>query len=111
VAYKVTVRRRGRTERKRYPSLPEALTALEARLDDLGPRERRDTERALARELAPVQQVAVRGEVAGRGVRGGVDVRGDGSLEAYTGRWRRTIVTPDPGETAYDALRRALDAR
>jgi hypothetical protein len=109
VRYKLTVRRRGRTERKRYASLPEALTALEARLDELGPRERRGTERALARELDPVQQVAVRGEIAGRGVRGGVDVRGDGSLEAYTGRWRRTLITPQPGETAYDALRRSLE--
>ena len=108
MAYKLTVRRRGRTERGRYPSLPEALTALEARLDDLAPQERRGTERALARELDPVKQVAVRGEIAGRGVRGGVDVRGDGSLEAYTGRWRRTLVDPEPGETAYDALRRAL---
>jgi type II secretory pathway component PulJ len=109
VGYKLTVRRRGRTERKRYASLPQALTALEARLDELGPRERRDTERALARELEPVQQVAVRGEIAGPGMRGGVDVRGDGSLEAYTGRWRRTLIAPEPGETAYDALRRALD--
>jgi hypothetical protein len=108
MAYRLTVRRRGRTERKRYPSLPDALTALEARLDDLGRSERRSTERALARELEPVQQVAVRGEIAGRGVRGGVDVRGDGSLEAYTGRWRRTLIDPQPGETAYDALRRAL---
>jgi hypothetical protein len=108
VRYRLTVRRRGRTERERYASLPEALTALEARLDDLAPGERRGTERALARELAPVQQVAVRGEIAGPGVRGGVDVRGDGSLEAYTGRWRRALVDPEPGETAYDALRRAL---
>ena len=108
MGYRVTVRRRGRTERARYRSLPDALTALEARLDDLGPQERRGTERALARELEPVQQVAVRGEVAGRGVRGGVDVRGDGSLEAYTGRWRRTLIDPRAGETAYDALRRAL---
>ena len=111
MAYRLTVRRRGRTERERHGSLPEALAALEARLDDLAPRERRGTERALARELEPVKQVAVRGEVAGRGVRGGVDVRGDGSLEAYTGRWRRTLVVPEPGETAYDALRRALDDR
>jgi hypothetical protein len=110
MAYRLTVRRRGRTERERYRSLPEALTALEARLDDLGSRERRGTERALARELAPVQQVAVRGEIAGPGVRGGVDVRGDGSLEAYTGRWRRSLVDPKPGETAYDALRRAFGA-
>jgi uncharacterized protein YlxW (UPF0749 family) len=106
--YRLTVRRRGRTERERHASLPEALTALEARLDELGPRERRGTERALARELEPVKQVAVRGEIAGPGVRGGVDVRGDGSLEAYTGRWRRTLIEPEPGETAYDALRRAL---
>ena len=107
-AYRLTVRRRGRTERARYASLSEALAALEARLDELGPRERRGIERALARELAPVQQVAVRGEVAGHGVRGGIDVRGDGSLEAYTGRWRRTLIAPEPGETAYDALRRVL---
>jgi hypothetical protein len=107
-SYRLTVRRRGVTDRERHASLPEALTALEARLDDLGPRERRGTERALVRELDPVKQVAVRGEIAGRGVRGGVDVRGDGSLEAYTGRWRRTLLEPKPGETAYDALRRAL---
>jgi len=111
VAYRLTVRRRGRTERKRFGSLAEALTALEERLDELGPRERRDTERALARELEPVQQVAVRGEIAGRGVRGGIDVRGDGSLEAYTGRWRRTLIAPEAGETAYDALRRSLEGR
>ena len=108
-AYRVTVRRRGATDRERHASLPDALTALEARLDELGPRERRGTERALARELEPVKQVAVRGEIAGPGVRGGVDVRGDGSLEAYTGRWRRTLIAPEPGETAYDALRRALE--
>ena len=109
MAYRLTVRRRGATQRERHATLPEALTALEARLDDLRPAERRGTERALARELEPVKQVAVRGEIAGPGVRGGVDVRGDGSLEAYTGRWRRIVIEPEPGETAYDALRRALD--
>ena len=36
-AYTLTVRRRGATARERFPSLPEALAALEARLDELTP--------------------------------------------------------------------------
>src|SRR5512133_2222046 len=100
-AYKLTVRRRGATARERFASLPDALAALEARLDELTPDERRGRERALSRELAPVEQVALRG---------GVDVRGDGSAEAFTGRWRRVLVEREAGETAYDALRRALGA-
>jgi hypothetical protein len=81
-----------------------------ARAVRVAPGERRGHERALSRELEPVQQVALRGEVAGPGARGGIDVRGDGSAEAYTGRWRRVLVRRAPGETAYDALRRALGA-
>ena len=108
MAYKLTVRRRGSAARESFASLPEALAALEARLDELTPQQRRGPERALAHELAPVEQVALRGEVAGPGVRGGVDVRGDGSAEAFTGRWRRVLVEREAGETAFDALRRAL---
>jgi hypothetical protein len=107
-AYKLTVRCRGTTERTRFGSLDDALAALEARLDDLAPEARRRAERAFAREIEPVQQVAVRGEIAGPGVRGGVDVRGHGSAEAFTGRWRRELIDRRPGETAYDALARAL---
>jgi hypothetical protein len=107
--YVVTVRRRGATDRERFATLDEALVALEDRLDGLVRPERRGTERGLSREYAPVQQVAVRGEVAGpAGLRGGVDVRGDGSAEAYTGRLRRRLVERGSGETAYEALRRAL---
>jgi hypothetical protein len=110
-AYTLTVRRRGATERERFATLDEALTALEARLDGLLPAERRGRERAFAREYEAIQQVAVRGEVSGpRGLRGGVDLRGDGSTEAYTGRFRRRLVERRSGETAYEALRRALTA-
>jgi hypothetical protein len=37
-----------------------------------------------------------------------VDVRGDGSAEAWTGGWRRSVVLAEPGETPYDAVLRAL---
>ncbi len=108
-AYRLTVRRRGATERRRFGTLAEALDALDAALDALAPTERRATEQALARELTPVAQVAVRAEITGpRTVRGGVDLRGDGSTEAFTGRVRRRVVERVPGETAPEALRRVL---
>jgi len=109
--YTLTVRRRGATDRERFGSLDEALAALEERLDALARPARRGEERGLSRSYAPVQQVAARGEIAGPGrLRGGVDLRGDGSAEAYTGRLRRRLVDRRAGETAYDALRRALSA-
>jgi hypothetical protein len=107
--FTLTVRRRGTTDRARFDTLAEALDALEAHLDGLAQPERRRTERGLGRDYEPARQVAVRGEVAGpRRLRAGVDLRGDGSAEAFTGRWRRQLIERRAGETAYDALRRAL---
>ena len=109
-AYTLTVRRRGATDRERFATLGEALAALEDRLDALARRERRHAERGLGREYAPVHQVAVRGELRGpRSLSAGVDVRGDGSAEAFTGRWQRRAVERRTGETAYEALRRVLE--
>jgi hypothetical protein len=109
--YTLTVRSRGAADRDVFESLDAALEALEARLDGLSPPSRRGEERGLSQAYAPVQQVAVRGEIAGPGrLRGGVDVRGDGSAEAYTGRLRRRLVERRAGETAYDALRRVLSS-
>ena len=105
----LVVRRRGHSDRERFDSLAAALAALEARLDALAGSERRGRERALVRTLEPVQLVAARGELRGpRGARGGVDLRGDGTTEAYTGRVQRRLVERRPGETSYEALARVL---
>jgi hypothetical protein len=116
VAYVLTVRVASRVHRERFGTLAGALDGLEEQLEGLGDDVRRRRRRALAREYEPVAQVAARGEVRGPGrlrpaVRAGADVRGDGSVEAYLGRLRREVVDQGPGETAYDALRRALAER
>jgi len=108
-AYRLTIRRRGATERRRFDTLDQALTELEEQVRTLATGERRGRERALAREYEPIDLVAARAEITGpRRLRGGVDLRGDGSAEAFTGRLRRRVVEQAPGESASAALRRAL---
>lgn len=113
--YTVKIRVGPRVERERVPGLADAIDVLEMRLRALGPRARRSTARAFAREYAPVAQVAARGELSGPSrlrpsVQAGVDVRGDGSTEAYRGRVRRRLLEQRRGEDAFDALRRELGA-
>ena len=84
------------------------MLALQASLLEISARTDRAPTKVFHRELAPVQQVAARGSVSGPGVRGGIDVRGDGSMEAWTGRFARTVVETQRRETAFSALARAL---
>jgi len=108
------LRQGSKVTKRRFDSLEAALDGLEAAVDAAGP-QRRDTARALMREIEPVKQVALRAEVAGpqrffAKVNGGIDVRGDGSPEPFTGRVNREVVKPRAGETPVQALRRALTA-
>lgn len=104
--YRLVMRFGPQVEKERHASLDEALDALARRVPHVA---RRGDVRALVRDYEPMQQVAGRFELHGpRGARGGVDVRGDGSAEAYTGWVRKQLVELEPGESPVDALRRAL---
>ena len=108
--YRLTLRLGSTVDRARFASLGEALESLEQRLGELGWSARRRSVDLRHRRIEAVEQVAARGEIAGpRGLRGGVDVRGDGSTEAFTGRIRRRLVAQGPEETAFQALRRVLE--
>jgi len=98
-------------ERARFDELAKALAALERRGEELqDDADARAVDLKVGRRFAPVQQVVARLELVGPGrLRAGVDVRGDGSAEAWTGRVRRKLVEQLPRETPYDALRRALE--
>ena len=111
--WRLTVRTGPKVIRAQYETLPEALQDLEAqcRLVEAKPPLR--SVRVPTRTFEPAQQVAARAEVSGPRrfmppVRAGVDVRGDGSSEAWTGRASRDLVSQEEGEDAYAALRRVL---
>jgi hypothetical protein len=96
-------------ERAKLDSLDAALERLEARARELAESANAGTIDTKLRKFEPVQQVVARVELAGpRRLRAGVDVRGDGSVESYTGRVRRRLVEQRDGESAYEALRREL---
>ncbi len=107
--WRLTLRVGPKVRRDEFASLDEAIDGLRAQLSAAP---RRDTVDLRVRTFEPIQQVSARGELAGpRRARGGVDVRGDGSAEAFTGKLRRRVVEQEPGEDAFSALRRVLAER
>ena len=109
MAWRVTVRNGPRVEKLRAAALEEALDLVEREGRALAAGPGRRTVDLRARTFTPQQQVAGRVELAGPGVRAGVDVRGDGD--------GRGLDRPGPaaGRRAggrasrpYEALRRVL---
>jgi hypothetical protein len=103
-------------QRIRFDALESALDALESRAKELAHAAPNDPLDVRYKRYEPVQQVFARVELSGPerllpSVRAGVDVRGDGSIEAFLGRVRRELIEPPQGETPYGALRRALEQR
>ena len=109
--YSLKTRSGARVRRDRFDELAEALAALERQGEELQDEANaRPIDLRLGRRFEPVQQVFARLELAGPGrLRVGVDVRGDGSVEAWTGRVRRSLIEQLPKESAYDALRRSIE--
>lgn len=111
--WKLTVRSGPRVQRSSFDELDNALEALETRARELAEAAPRGSVNAKVMRFEPVEQVVARLELAGpeRFVpshRVGIDVRGDGSVEAYRGRVRRQVIEAGAGETAYDALRQSV---
>ena len=111
--WKVTVRAGARVDRYRFGALEQALEAVERQVTQLAAGVPRGALDLRYKQFEPVQQVAARVELSGperwlASTHAGLDVRGDGSTEAYRGRVRRQLIEQRQGETALAALRRAL---
>jgi hypothetical protein len=118
VRWKLTERAGPKVRRSSFDDVDRALEALEARGRELA----RSGVGGIGsvvdlkyKQFEPEEQVVARLELAGPerlvpSVRVGVDVRGDGSVEAYRGRVRREVIAGQAGESPYAALRRVLGA-
>ena len=105
--YRLTVRRGPKVEKDTRESLAEAIDLLEAYAETATRREAVDF---VSRRYEPGDLVALRIEIKGEGVRAGLDVHGDGSAVAWTGRLSRKPIEPERGESPLAALRRTLTA-
>jgi hypothetical protein len=115
VPWRVTVRRGPRVEKLRCESLTEALDALEERVRAAASGSHRTAVDFHVRRYEPEDQVAARAELKGPQrlrpiIHAGLDVRGDGSVVAWSGGVHREAITMVGGETAYAALRRAVQS-
>jgi hypothetical protein len=108
--WRVTVRTGPTVEKERHGALEAALDAVEMHARATANTERRAAVDIKTRRYEAGDQVAARVELSGPRVHAGVDVRGDGAVQAWTGRWRRQPLALEDGETVYDALRRTLQS-
>jgi hypothetical protein len=118
VRWRLTERAGPKVRRSSFDDVGGALDALESRGRELagtagGTQSSVDVK---YKRFEPRQRVVARLELAGPErfvprVRAGVDVRGDGSVEAFRGRVRREVISAKGGETAFAALRRVLSER
>ena len=114
--WKLTERAGPKVTRSLFGDMDRALDALESRGRELATAAPGEALDVKYKRFEPEQRVVARLELAGPerfvpSVRAGVDVRGDGSVEAFRGRVRRQVISEQRGENAYAALRRVLRER
>jgi hypothetical protein len=110
--YHLTIRHGSNVAKERFEDLDGAIGAMEERVREI----RRDGplgEINALRDYEAGQRVHARLELSTGGLfRGrdvGIDVMGNGALVPYTGVVRKRRLEPRDGETAYDAVRGALE--
>jgi hypothetical protein len=111
-AWKLTVRHGPEVTHQRFDDLDAALEQAQRRIAAFkaeGPLKKV----SMLRDFDPSVQVHARLEISGKGLlrppTAGVDLRGDGSLVAFTGSLGREELTAEGDETPFDLVRRALE--
>ena len=113
-AWKLTIRHGSDVARERFDDLDAAVAELRRRAEAVSA-EGGLKKISTLRDFSPADRVHARLEISGRGFlrppTAGVDVRGDGSMVAFSGSVRRRALEPGAGHTPFDAVRAALDGK
>lgn len=113
--YTLKVRDGARTLRERFDSRDALLSAAGRHAEDLAAAAANRPIKTPLRDFDPIDQVVGRVEISRKGHRpllgehAGIDVRGDGSMEAWSGKLSRTVIEQSPGETVLGALKRGFN--
>jgi len=115
VPWRIKVRQGPRVEKLRRDTLHEALDAVEEQVRAVSNGPHMEAVDLHVRTYEPGDQVQARVELMGPQrlrpiIHAGLDVRGDGTVVAWSGGVRREAIAMVGGETAYAALRRAVQS-
>jgi hypothetical protein len=110
--WKLTVRHGPEVSRRGFDDLGAALEQARREVEELRSEGPLDSV-SMLREFEPSAQVQARLEISGKGLlrppTAGVDLRGDGSLVAFSGSLAREELKPADGESPFELVRRALE--
>lgn len=111
--YGLKLREGPKVTRLRCATIDELFEQVERQSEEMSDRADGEAVSSMFRDYEAIELVHGRIEVTiadgpFKHRRGGIDVRRDGSIEAFVGRANRTVVEPTPGETIPQALRREL---
>jgi hypothetical protein len=111
-SYHLTIRHGSKVAKERFEDLDLAIGAMEERVRDIR-REGPMSDINALRDYEAGQRVRARLELSTggllRGRDAGIDVMGDGALVPYAGFVRKRELEPGDGESAFDAVRVALE--
>ena len=112
--WKLTIRHGSTVAREQFDDLDAAVAELRRCAEEVRAEGGLKQVSAL-RDFEPADQVQARLEISGRGIlrppTAGIDVRGDGSMVAFSGSVRRQQIEPSGDQTVFEVVRSALDGR
>lgn len=103
MSYRIVIRDGPNVEHYRSENVDEALAIVTNRAQKIAEQSRHEAVNLRYKTYTPISRVIGRAEICHsehrlKKICAGVDVRGDGSMEAWRGRFNRKLIDPEGGD-------------